>query len=116
MLKKWTIRVLAAAFVLSLSACGGKTAPPPAATPAPGAGGGAAQVNSEAIYKQNCLSCHGGNLEGVSGPGLSKVGGKLSKDQIAAKIAAGGGGMPAFKTRLKEDEIQGLADWLAAKK
>jgi cytochrome c551 len=57
-------------------------------------------------------------LEGVL-PGntnLQKVGGKLTRDQIAAKIQNGGNGMPAFKSTLKADQINALADWLAAKK
>lgn len=125
-MKKWPLLLLTIAFILSMAACGGnnQAAPTPSPSPAPAAGGtagggaagGGAQVNAEAIYKQSCMACHGGNLEGKTGPGLANVGGKLNKDQIAAKIANGGGGMPAFKNQLKENEVQGLADWLATKK
>ncbi|MCS7458940.1 cytochrome c [Paenibacillus doosanensis] len=120
---KWTIFLLTVMIIAGLAACGTKneTAPTPSPSTAPSGGttaggGGTAAVDADALYKQNCIACHGGNLEGKTGPNLTKVGGKLSKDQIAAKIGAGGGGMPAFKTQLKDTEIQGLADWLAAKK
>lgn len=76
----------------------------------------AAAASAETIYKSNCMSCHGGNLEGKMGPGLQKVGGKLSKEQIAAKIQNGGGGMPTFKSKLKDEDIQALSVWLAEKK
>ncbi|ULL18055.1 cytochrome c [Paenibacillus sp. H1-7] len=123
-MKKWHLLLLTILFVLSMTACGGgKTATPtPSPSPSPAAGGttggtaGGGTVNAEAIYKQSCMACHGGNLEGKTGPSLAAVGGKLNKDQIATKISNGGGGMPAFKNQLKDTEVQGLADWLAAKK
>jgi cytochrome c551 len=78
--------------------------------------GASEQVQS--LYKQNCLSCHGGGLEGRVGPktNLQQVGGRLSKEQIDKQITGGGNGMPAFGTKLKPEETQALADWLAGKK
>lgn len=77
-----------------------------------------ASASVDALYKKNCLSCHGGKLEGRVGPdtNLTKVGGKLSREQIAAQIANGGGTMPGFKQFLNESEISALADWLSTKK
>jgi mono/diheme cytochrome c family protein len=71
---------------------------------------------AEAVYKQSCISCHGGNLEGGVGPKLSQVGGHLTEGQIVKQITNGGGGMPPFKGTLKDDQIANLAKWLAAKK
>lgn len=73
-------------------------------------------VAAEAVYKQSCISCHGGNLEGGAGPELSKVGATLSEAQIVKKIHNGGGIMPAFKGTLEEAEIANLAKWLATHK
>ncbi|MBP1989730.1 c-type cytochrome [Paenibacillus eucommiae] len=71
---------------------------------------------AEAIYKQSCLACHGKGLEGQIGPNLQKVGDKLTKQQIYKMIQNGKGGMPSFKSSLKDDEISNLALWLAEKK
>ncbi|TFE27462.1 c-type cytochrome [Cohnella luojiensis] len=71
---------------------------------------------ADQIYKQNCLSCHGDQLQGSIGPQLSNVGGKLSKEEIYKRIQKGGGGMPPFDGRLTEDEIINITNWLADKK
>ncbi|TBL72716.1 c-type cytochrome [Paenibacillus thalictri] len=108
-------------LAVSLSACGKSTAPAP--TPAPAnqgsgtaAGGTSSSVDAQAVFKQNCISCHGSNLEGGVGPNLQKIGGKYSKDQISTLVNSGKGAMPSFKGRLSDSEIGALADWLAAKK
>lgn len=71
---------------------------------------------AETIYKSSCMGCHGGNLEGGMFPALDKVGSKLTKEQIFTKISNGGGGMPGFKSQLKQEEIANLAVWLSEKK
>jgi cytochrome c551 len=73
-------------------------------------------ANPETIFKQNCTSCHGDSLNRVKGADLNTVGSRLSKDEIANKIAKGGGGMLAFEKKLEAGEIDALADWLTAKK
>ncbi|MCZ8523880.1 cytochrome c [Paenibacillus mucilaginosus] len=107
-----------------LAACGPKNSPEPfggtkgadSAAAAKAMEGAAEPV--QALYKQRCLSCHGSALEGKVGPStnLQQVGGRLGKDQIAAQIARGGGGMPGFQDKLSAEEIDGLAAWLAGKK
>ena len=83
-----------------------------------GTSGGGAQANAEAVYKQNCVSCHGDNLEGrlPGNTNLQNVGSRLSRDQIYNRILNGGNGMPAFNGTLSADQINALADWLSAKK
>jgi cytochrome c551 len=105
-------------FALALGACGNG-----AGNNASNQGDGNAEqnagsttVDAQAIYTKSCVACHGNQLEGKSGPSLQKVGSKLSMEQIAAKIQNGGGGMPAFKSQLKDTEINGLAAWLETKK
>lgn len=72
----------------------------------------------QSLYKQNCLSCHGGGLEGRVGPktNLQQVGARLSKEKIDKQIASGGNGMPGFGSKLKPEETQALAEWLAAQR
>lgn len=131
------IMIALASFVLLLvlGGCGGSTsdggqvspapgttAPTAPGTTAPGAttpgttAPGGTTVNAETVYKSNCLACHGTNLEGSMGPKLSDVGTRLSEEQIAGILKDGRGNMPAFKSKLSNDEIAGLSTWLAAKK
>jgi cytochrome c551 len=98
------------------------TATPAAATPKPTAKPTAtpkAEVSgatAKALFKQSCTSCHGVDLGGDFGPNLQKVGEQLTKAQIITQITDGGTSMPPFGKRLKAEEIQTLADWLAAMK
>ncbi|WP_159883668.1 c-type cytochrome [Paenibacillus puerhi] len=117
--------ILFSALIALSSACGGGGAGADKSGTAAGgtggtggavSGGTAEAAGAEAVYKANCLACHGNNLQGASGPNLQKVGARLTKDQIVAKIQNGGGGMPAYKDKLKAEEIQALADWLVTHK
>ncbi|MEK8131999.1 cytochrome c [Paenibacillus filicis] len=113
MKRSWMLVVGAVSLALALAGCGSK-----------GAGGGEGQgqgtaagtTNAQALYKSNCLACHGDQLQGGMGPKLQKVGAKLSAEQITAKVQNGGGGMPAYTSKLKPEEIQALAAWLAENK
>jgi len=71
---------------------------------------------AEQIYKSNCLSCHGDQLQGGMGPALNQVGTSMSKEKIYKQIMNGGGGMPKFGGRLSDDEVITLTNWLADKK
>ncbi|CAJ1001216.1 MULTISPECIES: YqzM family protein [Bacillales] len=78
-------------------------------------GGQTAKIDAEAVYKANCASCHGQNLEGAFGPALTTAGSKYSADDIAKIIKEGKGGMPAGVLK-KQPEIQAVAEWLAQHK
>ncbi len=75
-----------------------------------------APAEVQALYKQNCISCHGADLEGRTGPNsnLTQVGSRLSEADIVNKIMHGGGGMIAFENKLSESEIASLAKWLSS--
>jgi cytochrome c550 len=74
-----------------------------------------AAMDPQAIFKQNCSSCHGQNLEGAVGPALNKIGAKYKAEEIADIIKNGKpGGMPAGVVKGEEAKI--LVDWLAEKK
>jgi len=122
---KFGMALLAAMLVLTVSACqssnngASNQANPPVASPTGSAaapGGTVAAADAEALYKSKCVACHAADLHGGMGPNLQDVGARMSADDIAAKIANGGGGMTAFKGKLTDDEILALTDWLASKK
>lgn len=109
-------KLLAAVFgaTLLLGACGGgdKTEETPDATPDTGE---TASVDVEAIVNKSCIACHGGDLEGGSGPGLNDVGARLSEAEILDIIENGQGGMPGGL--IKDDaEAAAVAEWLSEKK
>lgn len=47
-------------------------------------------TNGEEVYVGNCASCHGGDLEGASGPPIAGY----SREDVLAAIEEGPGGMP----------------------
>ncbi len=63
------------------------------------------------VYANSCVSCHGDDLSGASGPDLTQVGDRLSEDEIEDIIINGKGSMPDGLTSLEEAEV--LAEWLA---
>lgn len=108
-------KLLAAIFgsVLVLGACGGGG--DDAGKKDEGTtGGDTASVDAEAVVQQKCISCHGGNLEGASGPALDKIGAELSEEEIHDVIIDGQGGMPGGI--IKGDDADAVAAWLAEKK
>ena len=136
MRRKWALRVAVLLIVMMMAACGGNSdgatgdtgrggdggnnaADNAGGTNAGGTGGDVQTVDAEAIYKQNCVSCHGTDPKGVMGgkTNLTQVGARLSRDEIAQTINNGrSSGMPAFQNRLSEEEVAALADWLSTKK
>jgi cytochrome c551 len=113
-MKSILLYVLLAAAAVSLSACG-KDASSNVSSPTPTSTSVAA-VDAQMTYKNFCISCHGGNLEGFEGPNLQKVGERLSEEQIIKQIKKGSAGMPGFVVSIPDQDIQALAKWLAAKK
>ena len=116
MKKRWATWLVLTGVVVALAGCGGNGG-------AGGTGGGgqtggtaAEAIELPEIYKQNCLSCHGDQLQGRVGPKLQDVGGRLTEEQIAAIIRDGKGGMPSYGNRFNDEEISTLAAWLAEQK
>lgn len=113
-----------ASVLLALAGCGAQEKEPFGGGSAAGgqnssAAFAGASEEVQALFKNRCLSCHGSELEGrVSGnSNLQQVGARLTKEQIADTIQNGNkNGMPSFGSKLKPEEVNALADWLATKK
>lgn len=92
--------------VLVLAACGGDSND--------GNGNSTEVSQGETVYKQKCSGCHGGDLQGISGPALTDAGANFSVEELEDIIKNGTGGMPPIN--LKDDERTAVAEWLAEKK
>lgn len=115
-----SVLLLVGVLALSASGCG--------TTGGPAKSGGIAVVDEQSadpavkkaveLYKNQCMVCHGPQLEGKMGAktNMKTVGSQLTKEQIKDKILKGGGGMIGYKDRLSEEEINSLTDWLSTKK
>jgi mono/diheme cytochrome c family protein len=103
-----TFLPLAAVIVALIAAgCGGGDEEEPAA---PSGGGGGQQ-----LFSDNCANCHTLAAAGASG----KVGPDLDQLQpgpelVTSQVENGGGGMPAFKGKLTDDQIKQIADYVSA--
>jgi len=82
-MKKQLMAMLFGATLI-LGACGGEETTEPAETPeeTPAESGGeTAAIDAEQVVQQNCISCHGENLEGAGNfPALNDVGSRLSQE------------------------------------
>ncbi|SFL83635.1 c-type cytochrome [Salibacterium qingdaonense] len=109
---KKIVMTLAAALVFALSACGGGGEEPEDSAESGNTESSGGSVDAEAArsaYDQNCLQCHGENLEGMNGPPLA--GQDLSQDHVLSMIQNGGAGMP--DGLVSGSEAENLAAWVA---
>jgi cytochrome c553 len=93
-------RALASSAALGLSACGG------------GSGGGGGPAGRFASL--GCASCHtlkAAGSHGGRGPNLDEL--RPSVAQVEEQVTNGGGGMPAYASRLSPSEIHALAVYVA---
>ena len=70
-----------------------------------------ANASPEEIYKANCITCHGENYEGVSGPNLKGVGKRKDVAAIKTRIEKGGNGMPAGL--VPAEKLDDMAKWVS---
>ncbi|WP_208585932.1 cytochrome c550 [Gracilibacillus suaedae] len=70
------------------------------------------EADPEALI-QSCIGCHGGDLEGGSGPSLNDVHERLSVEEIESMIINGSenGNMPGGLVTNEEAAV--LAEWLS---
>ncbi|OEB99838.1 CccB [Lysinibacillus sphaericus] len=75
----------------------------------------AAEPDGKAIAMKSCVSCHGGELQGMGNtPALNNVGSRLSEQEILDVINNGRGAMPAGL--IKGADAEAVAKWLATQK
>jgi len=72
---------------------------------------------SELFVSRSCFACHAiGGAGGRRGPDLSHVASRMNRDGITARIATGGGGMPAFAGSVTSSELEDLTAFLLTRK
>ncbi|RUL47496.1 cytochrome c551 [Lysinibacillus antri] len=72
-------------------------------------------AEGEALVKKSCVSCHGGDLQGMgNAPSLADVGSRYDEAKIHDIILNGQGGMPPGL--LKGEDAEAAAAWLATQK
>jgi mono/diheme cytochrome c family protein len=84
-----------------------------------GGGGGSTSVpanapTGEKVFADSCGSCHklkAAGSTGTVGPDLDK--GKFSEPEVELIVREGGGGMPAFKDQLSEEQIKAVSSYVA---
>ena len=107
---------LLACIALALGACGGgddsggeATTTEATTTTAEGAAAG------EAVFKDNCGSCHtlaAAGTSGTTGPNLDDL--KPDEATVEQQVRNGGGGMPAFEGKLSEEQIMAVASYVSS--
>lgn len=108
--KKLLLAFITGGMLLTITACGSNNN----TSKKNDSGEPVSVANGEKLFKQSCASCHGGELEGVIGPSLKKVGAKYSEKEIENIIHDGRGSMPSGV--VQGNAAKSVAKWLATKK
>lgn len=70
-------------------------------------------LNIKKLFATKCSWCHQGyGMKQADGPKLAGI--DKSLEQVVKQIRNGKSPMPGFKTQLKEEEIQALAEYIKA--
>jgi mono/diheme cytochrome c family protein len=108
--------VLLVTLTVALAGCGGDddeaggettATTPPTMTGGTGAG-------EEVFASAGCGTCHilaAAGANGTTGPNLDEL--QPSAEEVERQVTNGGGGMPAFKDQLSEQEITDVAAYVA---
>lgn len=70
-------------------------------------------ISGQALYYNNCSSCHQKNLEGIppTFPSLKNISHKLSEDELSNILLLGKGAMPSF-SHLNEEERKAIISFI----
>ena len=76
-------------------------------------GGTGDAAKGEAVFSDNCSGCHGlSGHGGNGGPDLTSIPSAKDRAKVLAQVTNGGGGMPAFKGTLSDQEIANVAAYV----
>jgi ubiquinol-cytochrome c reductase cytochrome b subunit len=79
--------------------------------------GEAERRGADLFVSKACFACHAiDGAGGKRGPDLSHVASHMSREQITARIATGGGGMPAFAGSVTPAELDDLTAFLLSRR
>jgi mono/diheme cytochrome c family protein len=110
------------ALALAAAGCGGSGGSSPPATTAPttpppattgGGSQGDATAGKQVFADAGCGTCHtlsAAGTQGTIGPNLDDL--KPSFDAVVSQVTDGGGGMPAFKDQLTQQQIDDVAAYV----
>lgn len=90
------------------------TTAPSGGTTAPSSGGSGDTAAGKGIFTSNCAGCHAlsdAGAAGAVGPNLDEV--KPDEATVKNQVINGGGGMPAFKDTLSDQEIADVSAYVA---
>jgi ubiquinol-cytochrome c reductase cytochrome b subunit len=77
---------------------------------------GADSPGARIFFEKGCIYCHEISGDGGQrGPNLSRVGDRLTQDQLILRINNGGHNMPAFAGRITRDELTSLVAFLQSR-
>jgi cytochrome c6 len=103
--KRIAVLLATVVLVLGASACGGDDG---------GGDGGNGATSGEAIFKDECGSCHvleAAGTSGTTGPNLDEV--QPDRATVEEQVRNGGGGMPAFEGDLTDEQITAVSQYVA---
>jgi ubiquinol-cytochrome c reductase cytochrome b subunit len=68
------------------------------------------------FHDKGCLNCHLiSDIGGRRGPDLSRVGSRITREEMVIRISNGGHNMPAFAGTLRPEELAELVDFLSTR-
>lgn len=73
------------------------------------AGNAPAPSSGEAIFDDQCSTCHGVNGEGI--PAWKAKVNSMSLAQVQDRVRNGGGGMPSFSKTLSDQQVTAVASY-----
>ncbi len=81
----------------------------------PAAGGEQAAARGKQVFTENCAGCHtlsDAGSNGNVGPNLDQA--RPDRQAVEQKVLNGGGGMPAFRGRLGDDDVAAVAEYVSS--
>lgn len=121
--KKLIVSLVFLALILIVSACGGGDDEESSGSDSASDNGSESTdsgstaqgdaASGSKVFENNCLSCHGKEGAGGSGPTLQGDDFAADYDKVVKQVTNGGGGMPAFEGQISDQEIADVATYIS---